>query len=147
VRLRQVSRIIDRARVLEERLKGADDAELRWKVMSNWPPENARPGWPAGPLAADALRFAARPDIVVCFVANQRAFQIRPFCDRELSGRRGLLHAGLGMFHAETLLATPSSNFSASPNPERHGPFRILALNTKLSGQSRPHIGLVLQLC
>lgn len=103
----RLSRIIDRGRVLEERLRLSSEPEL----VPRWQAELAmlrRRGLLAnGAIGLLTLcAFMIGLTIVVLFLGETTAFQIEPLALYGFLGGVSCFMAALGCFFAETLLAT-----------------------------------------
>jgi len=108
----RLSRIIDRARVLEERLKGADDAEFVAKAhveLATLRTRGLLANGAIGMLTLCALLIGLT--IVVLFVGETTAFQIDRFAIVSFLAGVVCFMLALGCFMAETLLATRILNF------------------------------------
>lgn len=109
----RLSRIIDRARVLEERLKGADDAEFVAKAHAELGTLRTRGLLANGAIGMLTLcAFLIGLTIIVLFVGETTVFQIDRFAIVSFLAGIFCFMLALGCFLAETLLATRILNFA-----------------------------------
>ena len=108
----RLSRIIDRARLLEERLNGADDVEFVAQAHVELATLRTRGLLANGSVGMLTLcAFLIGLTIVVLFLGETTAFQIDRFAIVSFLAGIVCFMLALGCFLAETLLATRILNF------------------------------------
>jgi len=109
----RLSRIIDRARVLEERLNEADDAEFVAKAHAELVTLRTRGLLANGAIGMLTLcAFLIGLTIIVLFVGETTVFRIDRFAIVSFLAGIFCFMLALGCFLAETLLATRILNFA-----------------------------------
>jgi hypothetical protein len=108
----RLSRIIDRARLLEERLKGADDAEFVTQAHVELATLRTRGLLANGAVGMLTLcAFLIGLTIIVLFLGETTVFQIDRFAIVSFLAGIVCFMLALGCFLAETLMATRILNF------------------------------------
>lgn len=109
----RLARIIDRARVLEERLKGADDAEFVAQARGELATLRTRGLLANGAIGMLTLcSFLIGLTIIVLFLGETTVFQIDRFAIVSFLAGIFCFMLALGCFLAETLMATRILNFA-----------------------------------
>lgn len=109
----RLARIIDRARVLEERLKGADDAEFVAQARGELATLRTRGLLANGAIGMLTLcSFLIGLTIIVLFLGETTVFQIDRFAIVSFLAGIVCFMLALGCFLAETLMATRILNFA-----------------------------------